>query len=456
MYGQRCPGLVKAQVSCPGIEGEMNLTYKQLVSKNRNFRNLLWGQLISELGNWFNFVAGLGLVRLVSKADPTAAGMLLLWRTLPFALLMPVAGAIVDRFSRKTILIVSDLVRSGFALLFLLVTKPEDLWIAYVASALLAAATAFFDGAKNAATPNVTGPEGLLSGTALMFSTRFLLMAVGAALGGAASIAFGYEIAFIINAASFLLSALSIWLIPDEAMREKRDSVREGRVYSFVKEIREGLHYTVTNKFALTILLMNIIWAMGGGATNIVFEGLGVRVFSNETMNADFVYSALLTANGIGLTIGMLIAHRVGTFVERKRITRGFIGWALIAHGILFAVAGYMPSVWLVGVFVILSRALIGAEYAVQETMFQRSLPDYIRGRISTLDRGAEITMFSVSSYLAGVSLTMISAQMLTLIAGLLASGAGVVWFMRSKKPEDYGAISAAAEPLESIHQSRS
>lgn len=413
----------------------MNLSYLQLIRQNRNFRNLLWGQVISELGNWFNFVAGLGVVRLVSGASPEAAGLLLLFRTLPFAILMPIAGAVADRFSRRTVLLAADLSRAGIALLFLLVTEPGDLWIAYGASVLLSGATSFFDGAKNAATPNITGKEGLLSGTALMFSTRFLLMAVGAALGGIASVFFGYDIAFIINAISFLVSAFSVWLIPEEAMRQRPPEERIVELRSrpsFFSEIAEGLRYTVKNPFALTILLMNIIWAMGGGATNIVFEGLGTMVFSHESSNPDFVYSFLLTANGIGLGMGMLIAHKVGTYVERRKRTRGFMTWALILHGLFFAAAGYMPYLWLVAVMVLISRTIIGAEYAVQETLFQRSLPDHIRGRISTLDRGAEITMFSISSFAAGMSLTMISAENLTLIAGLLAAASGLVWMVRS------------------------
>ncbi|MEO6588598.1 MAG: MFS transporter [Pyrinomonadaceae bacterium] len=410
----------------------MNLTYSQLIRGNRNFRNLFWGQLISELGNWFNFVAGLGVVRLVSDASPVAAGTLLLLRTVPFSVLMPFAGTFADRISRRALMMWTDVARAVFALIFLFVSRPEDLWIAYIGSIMISSASAFFEGAKNAATPNITGRDGLLSGTALMFSTRFLLMAIGAALGGVASVYFGYQVAFIINSISFLVSAFSIWLIPEDAMREKDSANREKK--SFFHELKEGLHYTIASPFALTILIMNIIWATGGGATNLVFEGLGVKVFSGATMNADYVYSAFLTANGIGLSIGMLIAHRVQTIVERRNFTRGFIGWALLIHGVLFAAAGLMPNLWLACVFVILSRGLIGAEYAVQETMFQRSLPDYIRGRISTLDRGAEITVFGLSSYFAGISLNYISAQLLTVIAGVLASSSGIVWFFRESK----------------------
>jgi hypothetical protein len=77
----------------------------------------------------------------------------------------------------------------------------------------------------------------------------------------------------------------------------------------------------------------------------------------------------------------------------------------------------------------------VGVEYAVQETMFQRSLPDFIRGRISTLDRGAELTMFGVSSYVASEAMFYISPITLTIISGILSASSGVVWFMR-EKPE--------------------
>jgi MFS family permease len=219
-----------------------SLTYGELVRGNRNFRNLLAGQFISELGNWFNFIAGLGLVRVVSEASPKAAGILFVCRLLPFALFSPIAGTFVDRFSRRTVMIATDITRVGVALVFLLVHGAGDLWIAYIATALLSTFGAFFEGAKNAAAPNLTGKEGLLAGTALMFSTRFLLMAVGSALGGWAAYLFGYKIAFVINAASFLISAYTVWLIPEEAVAEKNgrenEEKNEGGRESFWRELK--------------------------------------------------------------------------------------------------------------------------------------------------------------------------------------------------------------------------
>ncbi|MEO6050515.1 MAG: MFS transporter [Pyrinomonadaceae bacterium] len=416
-----------------------SLTYGQLIRGNRNFRNLLAGQFISELGNWFNFIAGLGLVRLVSGASPTAAGLFFVARLLPFALMSPIAGTFVDRFSRRTVMIATDLLRSVLALSFLLVTNAENLWIAYLTTVLLHTFGAFFDGAKNAATPNLAGKEGLLAATALMFSTRFLLMAVGSALGGWAAAVFGYQVAFIINAASFLISAWTVWLIPEEATREldaemlgRGDAgILAGRE-SFLTELKEGFRYAVSNHFAFTILLMNVIWATGGGSINIIFERIGgVHFADKEGWNPDVAVALLWTATGLGLTLGMLIAHRTSIYLDRKNRNRGFIGWTLIIHGILFSAAAFMPRLWMFAVIVFISRAIVGVEYAVQETMFQRRLPDYIRGRISTLDRGAELTMFGIMSYAAGGLMFYITPQTLTVISGLLSALAGVVWFVR-------------------------
>jgi len=478
-----------------------SLSYGELIRTNRNFRNLLAGQFISELGNWFNFIAGLGLVRLVSDASPTAAGIFFVARLLPFALMSPIAGTFVDRFSRRTVMIATDVTRAVVALSFLLVHDANQLWIAYLATVVLHTTGAFFEGAKNAATPNLTGKEGLLAGTALMFSTRFLLMAVGSALGGWASAEFGYQVAFIINAASFLVSAYSVWLIPEEATRAKdgyvsvwsqsvvgspssppyeggvdvetSDSgfdrrggsyasdtpdkftdelkttpsaqsgghpsfVRRGAVEdrpSFLTELREGLRYSWQNHFALTILIMNMIWATGGGAINIVFERIGgVRFAGSEGWNPDIAVALLWTATGLGLTLGMLIAHRTSMILDSRKWNHGFIGWTLIVHGVLFSIAGVMPTLLLWAVFVFVSRLIVGVEYAVQETAFQRSLPDYIRGRISTLDRGAELTIFGLSSYAAAEAMRFMSPETLTILSGILSAFAGVVWFWRERK----------------------
>jgi sugar phosphate permease len=133
----------------------------------------------------------------------------------------------------------------------------------------------------------------------------------------------------------------------------------------------------------------------------------------------------------------MLIAHRTSIILDRRNLNVTFIGWTLIIHGVLFAFGGFTASIWIFLVIVFVSRAIVGVEYAVQETMFQRSLPDYIRGRISTLDRGAEMTVFGLSSFIASGMMFYITPQTLTIISGILSALAGVVWFVRERKRPD-------------------
>jgi sugar phosphate permease len=124
-----------------------------------------------------------------------------------------------------------------------------------------------------------------------------------------------------------------------------------------------------------------------------------------------------------------------------------FIGWTLIIHGIIFSLAGIMPTLLIFAIFSFVSRAVIGVEYAIQETLFQRSLPDYIRGRISTLERGAELTVFGISSYLASEAMYYISPQTLTIISGILSAGSGVLWFVRHHG-EDFSLGVRGPEPV--------
>ncbi|MDQ3753360.1 MAG: MFS transporter, partial [Acidobacteriota bacterium] len=243
----------------------------QLLRGNRAFRRLWWGQVISELGNWFNFIAGLGLVRAVSGGDPSVTAAVLMLRLAPFALFAPLAGACVDRWSRRTVMLMTDAGRAVLACGFLLVRGPEDLWIAYVCTFAMTMLTAFFEAAKNAALPNIAGERGLLAGNALMFSSRFLLMSIGVALGGAAAARFGYQAAFVINAVSFVASYFSIWLIPEGEMRaaevESEAVETSGGVWSRLwADIGEGWSYIRSHRLVSVLIGVNILWAMGGGA----------------------------------------------------------------------------------------------------------------------------------------------------------------------------------------------
>ncbi len=416
-----------------------SLTYTQLLRRNQSFRRLWAGQVISELGNWFNFIAGLGLVRVVSAGAPEATAILIVARLAPFALFAPFAGALVDRWSRRTVMIASDAARAVFALGFLLVRTPDDLWIAYVCTVISTLLSAFFEAGKNAALPNVTGDRELLAGNALMMSSRFLLMAVGAALGGEASARFGYETAFVINALSFIVSAYSIWLIPEREMRATRDEEgkdeerqRASNAPRFWTDMREGWVYISHQPLLAALIGVNILWATGGGAINLLYDRLGSVVFADGgNWKPDQGVAFIYTSVAVGLVIGMMLARRVGTYVEMHGATAALIGWTLIAHGILFALAGLMPTLPLAALMISLSRVLIGIEFAVHETLMMRLLPDNLRGRVFTTDRAAEVFVMSLTGVLAGWSLDgWLTPRSLTVVSGLLSASPGVMWLL--------------------------
>ncbi|HEY6188469.1 MAG TPA: MFS transporter [Pyrinomonadaceae bacterium] len=413
-----------------------SLTYRQLLSSRRSFRRLLIGQVISELGSWFDFIAVLGLVRAVSAGAPEATAMLVFMRLAPFAVFAPLAGALVDRWSRRTVMVAADAARAIVVLGFLLVRGPEDLWIVYACTIISSLLGALFEAAKNAAVPNLAGDEGLLAANALMFSSRFLLMSVGAALGGATAARFGYTTAFVVDSVSFLLSAYYVWLIPSGEMRQQpsgreaseglKETKRRLRVFA---DMREGWAYIISHRLVFAIIGINILWATGGGACNLIYERLGAVVFARPgEARADANVAALYTVVGAGLFIGMMLARRIGAHVELHKATAPFMGWMLITHGLFFALAGLMPTLLWSGVMIFMSRLVVAVEFAVQETLMMRMLPDGLRGRVFTTDRAAEVLVMSVSMMAAGWSLRTISPRTVTLISGLLSASPGIMW----------------------------
>ena len=408
-----------------------SLTYTQLLRCNRYFRRLWAGQVISELGNWFNFIAALGLVRAVSNAAPEVTTIFLIARLIPFTLFAPLAGALVDRWSRRAVMIASDLLRVLVALGFLLVQKPEDLWIAYVCAVLLALFGTFFEAAKNAAIPNITGERDLLAGNALMFSSRYLWMAIGSALGGWTTAYVGYQAAFIINALSFLVSAYSVWRVPEEKTRKEEvaDEQPTGLISSLWSDMNEGWDYIVSHGAVATIVVVTIIYSIGAGAMNLVADRLGALVFSGENgFGPDAAVAAFYFAVGFGLFLGMMIARLVGSRLESRRRTVVFVGCSLLMQGVFFALAGVMPTLLWSCVMVVISRVFLGAELAIQETLLMRLVPDNLRGRVSMIHHAGEILTWALATALAGWSLQWLTARELTIVSGLVSGVAGLAW----------------------------
>ena len=430
-----------------------SVTYRELLGNNPNFRRLWLGQVISELGSWFSFIAELGLVRLISGSTWATTGLLVA-RLLPFLLAAPFAGVFVDRYSRKRILILTDLLRALVALLYVAAGALRSVELVIIGSALMSSLTLFFEGAKNAAIPNLTSGRELLTANVLMFSLRFLQFTLGSALGGVTAAQFGYDVAFVVNSLSFVASALCIAAIPASAMRKAAAPQAAGAVavssaealasepvagseqpiaaarQHFLTEVREGLRYIRATPFVRAVILVNIGWGTGGGMSSIVFDQIGGHVFNGGGGRGDWNVAMLFTAGGAGVFLGMLLSRRVSAWISDEQRAGRFIGWSLLLHGVLFAIAGWMPTLLLMSVWIAASRLVLGAEFGVQETMMMRVIPDDYRGRVFTTDRSLELATMAMTTILAGWLLTYFSPRVMMITSGLLSASPGLFWLM--------------------------
>src|SRR4029078_3046348 len=126
--------------------------YVKLIRGNKAFRRLWYGQVVSQLGDWFDSIAVFALL-LRPTGSGQAVGTLMVAQFLPSAIVGLFAGVVVDRLPRKMVMILSNLGRAALVLLFLLVRDASQVWINYIVAILKISLVAFFDPARTAITP---------------------------------------------------------------------------------------------------------------------------------------------------------------------------------------------------------------------------------------------------------------------------------------------------------------
>src|SRR5678815_4347597 len=177
--------------------------YFSLLQLRPQFRSLWLAQVISLMGDWFNTIASVIIVSRYS-ASGLAVGGLFLARALPPFLLSPVAGVVADRFARRTILILSDILRACIVLGFLLVDRPGRLWLLYVLTVLQFSVSAFFEPARAALVPALVENKELLTANTLSSITWSAMLALGGAIGGLTASLFGVKVSLVVDALTFL------------------------------------------------------------------------------------------------------------------------------------------------------------------------------------------------------------------------------------------------------------
>src|SRR6266536_842044 len=233
--------------------------YLALLRHNRAFRRLWYGQVVSQLGDWFDSIALFALLyRLTGSGQ--AVGALMVAQFLPATIVGLFAGVVVDRLPRKLVMIVTNLGSAALVLLFLLVRDPSQIWIIYLVTVLKMALVSFFAPARTAAIPNVTKRQELLAANAISGATWSAMLAIGAALGGLVAGTLGTDAAFMIDSGSFVLSALFIWAVPVHETH-----LGERTPTSKIQEFREGLAFVFSQRDIALYTLTKSLWSLAGG-----------------------------------------------------------------------------------------------------------------------------------------------------------------------------------------------
>ena len=268
---------------------QRNVGYWPLLRHNPEFTRLWIGQLVSNLGDWFNTVAVLALVYDLTQSG-LSTGLIIIASTLPAFLLTPYAGVMVDRFDRRKIMMTADLTRGVLALGMLLVRTPNEIWLLYLFSALLVAFASFFGPALNASIPNLVSSDELISANALSSATWGLMLAVGAAVGGVVIAAAGRDAAFVVNSLSFFFSAAMIFSIR-KSFGQPAEAQHGAARRSAWQEFRSSLAFMRAYPQVLASALVKTGIGLAGGVI-LLLTVFSQAVFRIGDAGVGWLYSA--------------------------------------------------------------------------------------------------------------------------------------------------------------------
>ena len=373
----------------------------------------MWlGQLVSNLGDTVNYIA---LVVDVYKLSGSgiALSTLVLFQIVPVILVGPLAGALIDRFARKRVLIAADLAR---AVLVLGLLAAQTVWQLYVLAFGLALASAFFTPAFSAGIPQLIEGDDLLAANAVAWSTAQLVQIVGSAVSGSLIALAGVRAAFGFNAASFLFSAAMIWRASLPAS-SPQGAGEAGS--SYLQSIRAGISYARSDRLVSRLFLVQFLASLAVGGTSALLVVLAERRYGLPAAG----FATFLLAIGLGALLGPLMLGRI---IRTPRSTSAlFLPYVIRGAGDV-----------LLGLFTVplLGQALLfiyglntSAGMITYQSALQSQVPDAVRGRVFTLmDVGWNAARI-ISISLAGILADRFGIAVVYYAGGALLIGAGIL-----------------------------
>ena len=381
--------------------------YADLFRNNRDFRNLFAGRVVSLFGDWFNLLAILAMLRAFGDDSSTGFAIVLILKTLP-AVFAPVGGVLADRLPRRSLMVFADLARAAvvFAMLGLvLVPRVELLYGLVVVQTLL---SAVFEPARNALFPDLVKPEELTAANAISSATWSLMLAVGSAAGGLATDVFGWQIALLLDAVSYLVSAGFLMRIREpEVAREPR--VHEPGLFEVlgIADFVRGAQFVLSRPQIWSLALVKPTWQLTGART-LVLTRLGETAFS--VAGWPFASVALLyVARGIGTGMGPILSRWL-TASEPAAMERAILV-AFVVAGAGYGLLGLAPS-FPVALGLVIAAHLGGATIWVFSTIrLQQLTPSAVRGRVFSAEHAGQTLMMAASTGMFGQLDDQLGAQ---------------------------------------------
>ena len=414
-------------------------SYVRLISGNRNFRRLWLAQIVSEIGDWF-YTLSIYTLLLQLTGHASSVALALVLQVLPQTLVGPTAGVVNDRVKRKYVMIAADLVRFLIVLAMLLIRSRSMAWLVYPLLVAETTMAAFFEPARSAVIPNISDASEVLVANTLSSATWSVNLLIGASLGGVVAAFLGRDAAFILNALSFLTSAVLIsGMRFAEPHAEAAPALRPRDLVDF-SPVMEGIRYIRSHP-----VLVPAVFAKAGelmvGPSWVIFTVMGAREFAvhgrgiNPAGGAMLGMSILLGGRGLGALVGPLISARwAGQNDHRLRLGILF-GYLTIALG--YGLIGVSRTVWMAAACAMLAHAGGSTVWVFSTTLLQLRTEDRFRGRVFAADLGLASLTFATTAYLCGHFLDLgIPVRMMAVGTGffMLIPAALLAWVLRAPR----------------------
>jgi predicted MFS family arabinose efflux permease len=405
----------------------MHLRYFSLLRSNREFRRLWMAQLISEVGDWFYSLAVYDLLLELTRSGKAVSWAIII-QTLPWFFMTPLAGHIVDRFSRRRLMIVADLIRGFVVLGLLLVRTRSEVWLVYALLGLEVVFASLFEPARNALLPNVVSEEQILPANALSSGTWSLALTVGAAIGGTVTALFGRQVAFIVNSVSFFASALLIQRIhcQEPHLKPVAHPLGSAPASASPNSLREGAEYLGQNPKVLALVLAKAGLGIVGGVL-LLLTLFGERVFPLAG-RGPLAMGLLFAARGVGAGMGPLIGDQLTRSLESRMWKSISLSFFLI--GTSYLLFSRAPNLLLAALAVFCAHLGGSNTWVMTTTLLQLNTADRFRGRVFALDLGLNMLAAAGSNYLIGVGLDTwkFSPRQLAAALGAVLILPGLAW----------------------------